>query len=74
MHRCVGEPFAIDGDDIALLGDVTTLSEKILRGIAGIDDEALGAAAACEELANRRTAAMFSNDTVRDAQTMEGLF
>jgi hypothetical protein len=37
LHRGVGEPFAVDGDGVALHGDIAALPEERLRGIAGID-------------------------------------
>ena len=37
LHRGVGEPFAVDGDGVALFCDVTALGEKLLRVVAGID-------------------------------------
>ena len=43
MHRGVGEPFAIEGDGIALHGDIAALLEERLRGVAGVDREVLGA-------------------------------
>src|SRR6478735_9459402 len=46
LHRSVGEPFAVDRHGVALPGDVAALCKKFLRVVAGIDREALGAAAA----------------------------
>src|SRR2546430_16656876 len=48
LHRGVGEPLAVNSHGVELFCQVTALCEKLLRVVAGIDREALRAAAAGE--------------------------
>src|SRR5882724_9017937 len=44
LHRGIGQPFTIDGDGVALLGDVAALLKELLRVVADVSRETLGAA------------------------------
>ena len=53
LHRGVGEPFAVDGDGVALLGDVAALREERLGALSLASTVSVCRAAAAGELFQR---------------------